>query len=687
MENEILKLKNVISEYEEIIEETHMQINVAKQRYSKDIDEMLDITESLEHKINMLETSKLKPYFARIDFKDKNEKLDECYIGKVGVSNNDNEIITVDWRAPISSLYYDSNLGECSYDSPDGKIDGELLLKRQYDIENGILNGYNDVDIVSQDEILKNYLDVNADTRLKNIVASIQGEQNKIIREKLEKNIVIQGCAGSGKTTVALHRIAYLVYNNRNKIKNKDYLIIGPNKFFVNYISSILPDLDVNGVKQYSFIELAKDFINEEFEVIDTPDNESTFYKTSFNYKKVIDKYIDDLLNQVIPDKDLILYDFTIINRNEILKIYNDITEYTCIKNKVEKTISLIEKEVERKRESLILKSNNYIDKLFNNETNEKIKKELVKKRIDLKNEIENSCHNILKTYFKIVNDKVINVYKNLLTNIDKYEQNETILNYFKRDLSLINKKKIEYEDLAALMYLKYKIDGSNNYNNYKQVVIDEAQDYNEFVFYTLRVIFKNAFFSIFGDLAQSIYPYRSIEDWNLINDKVMNIEIEYLEKSYRTSIEIMNEANKINRYLGYREAIPVIRHGEVPKYINDTSNDNLLKLINSLKDEGYKTIAVISKNDKESNEIYEYLKDKIEINNINSNSSEYKGGICTITSTLCKGLEFDAVIISNVSSFDFDNRNDMKLLYVSMTRALHKMYLLYDGKLNEILT
>jgi len=690
METERKKLDYVIDEYRNLIEETKMQINVVKQNYKHDIESMLKITNELENKIKSLEKGILKPYFARIDFKAEDEENNNvCYIGKLGVINNDDKIITVDWRAPISSLYYDSNIGKCSYVAPVGEIQGELLLKRKYNIENSNLISFNDVDIVSNDEILKPYLDVNSDNRLKNIVASIQSEQNQIIRRKMDKNIIVQGVAGSGKTTVALHRIAYLVYNNRKLIEPSQYMVIGPNKFFINYISSVLPDLDVNGVKQFDFIELAKEFISEEFIVIDNDDNESTYYKTSLKYKDIIDSYVNDLNNKIVPDMDLNMYGFSIMKKEHISDIYNNIEDrYQSIISKVERCILLLEKEISENAEKLILKANKYIDELYESEKSSSRKKELIKQREEIKKEIKNNYHNLLKKYFNIVNDKILYLYSNLLDNISKYIDNELILNYLKIDSKLIKNKKIEYEDLAALMYLKYKINGNENYINYRHVVIDESQDYNEFIFYTFKNIFKKATFSIFGDLAQSIYPYRSIENWNIIKEKIMDLDILNLSKSYRTSIEIMNEANKINKFLNLNEAVPVIRHGSKPEYYKIENNEFILNKVYELIKNGNKTIAIISKYEKDSNDIYNYLNDKIDITNINDSSNEYNGGICTITSSLCKGLEFDAVIINKADEeiFDSNNRTDMKLLYVSMTRPLHQLIITYRNKLSIVL-
>lgn len=328
-----------------------------------------------------------------------------------------------------------------------------MLLKRQYEIENSKLISYNDVDTVSNDEILKPYLNVNSDNRLKNIVSSIQSEQNKIIREKINKNIVIQGVAGSGKTTVALHRIAYLAYNYKDIIKSDQYIIIGPNKFFINYISNVLPELDVNNVKQLDYTELVREILNENFNVINNSDNEATYYKTSLMYKEVIDNYVNDLDKIVVPDYDLTMYGYKILDKDYIKKIYDTI-QADYLNLKVEKCIILLEKELSKIKESLIISSNKHIDVLFEKEENENKKKILIKQRQQIKDEIESSCDNIFKKYFNVVNDKILNLYSDLLKNINKYVDNNLILNYLNDDYNLLQKKKLKYDDLTALIYL-----------------------------------------------------------------------------------------------------------------------------------------------------------------------------------------------------------------------------------------
>lgn len=642
MNEELTYLKYTIDKYNEVIDDSNLKLNNLRELYKYDYDAMLEEKFRLENEINSIEKAKKNPYFARIDFKSKNN-FDKCYIGKKGVSDYDNNVITVDWRAPISSLYYDSNIGECEYKAPEGIIKGNLLLKRQYTIENSKLINFNDVDTVSNDDLLKPYLSVSADNRLKNIVSTIQSEQNKIIRESMGKNLVIQGVAGSGKTTVALHRIAYLVYNNRDLFKPSDYMVIGPNKFFVSYISGILPDLDVNGVTQNTLDELFLNYIKENFKINNSLDvikekDEVAHYKVSMDMKKTIDEYFQTL--KLLPDEDFIVEGIKVLNKNFIKTTYDEINKNTfkSIKARINRLILLLEK---------------YINENFSNISKKYIKKEISQKTIE---NFKNNINNYLKKYFDVLNKKPKTIYVEILKKLDF-------------DYDNIVKNKINIEDIPSLIYIKYKLSGSSEFDNYKHIVIDEAQDYGEFTFYTLNKIFRNSSFSIYGDLAQSLYSYRSVDNWDCLENIFKNFEILKLSKSYRTTIEIMEEANKINVLLNLDKAIPVIRHGEKVDYTNKKVIDLIIELKNK-----YKTVAIITKTQNETNDLYEELKDQIDINLINSSNLNYNSNINILPSYLSKGLEFDSVIIVGKEKFKEENSLDMKLLYVSMTRALHKL-------------
>lgn len=644
MEEELKNLKYTLEKYNEVIEDSNLKLKNLRELYKNNYEAMLEEKFKLENSIKSIEKARKTPYFARIDFK-SNEHFDKCYIGKRGVIDYDNNIITVDWRAPISSLYYDSNVGLCEYQAPDGVIKGELLLKRQYTIENSKLINFNDVDTVSNDELLKSYLNVNADNRLKNIVSTIQSEQNKIIREDLNKNIVIQGVAGSGKTTVALHRIAYLAYNNKELYKPSDYMVIGPNKFFVTYISNILPDLDVNGVCQNTLEELFENYINEHYKInncldIIKEEDKTSKYKVSMKMQRKISQYFDNLI--ILPSKDFVVENIKILGEKFIKNTYDDIN----------KTIF---KSIKSQMERLILILNKYI-----NDNIEEISKRFINNKIEQK-KIDNFKQNInsyLKKYFNILNKNPKDIYIEILAELNFDSKN-------------IKNNIINIEDITPLMYIKHKLSGSSELINYKHIVVDEAQDYGEFTFYTLNEIFENATFSIFGDLAQGLYPYRSLTNWEEISSFYKNFEILKLNKSYRTTIEIMEEANKINEILNLTKAVPVIRHGERVEYYSE----NINKLLEKIKIK-YKTIAIITKNMEDSINLYNELNSK-EISLITSDNLNYDYKITILPSYLSKGLEFDAVILLHESKYNKNNILDMKLLYVSMTRALHKLYII----------
>lgn len=699
-------LEDTLEKFEEAIESTELRLEAIPRMHADNPRLMDSLLRQYGNRLEMLKRTENKPYFARINFRNNEDGImEECYIGKVGVYDEDNNLITVDWRAPISSMYYDSNVGVASYLAPEGVIEGELLVKRQYDIEDKVLKGFQDVDTVSNDEMLKPYLGVSADNRLKNIVSTIQAEQNDIIREKLYKNLIIQGVAGSGKTTVALHRIAYLVYNNIDNVKPEQYLVIGPNKFFVNYISGVLPDLDVNNVSQLTYDEVLHDLIKEDFELvsdeeklvksIENPDK--LFFerlRVSMVFKNALDKFLTDFDSKVVPTTDFTIKGYKILPQKLIKQIYDDIKSsdiisYDVLAIKIERACLLVGKYIEENMEEILSSVRGQYSKKIDNLSQKEILKE--RKNIEfVEKELRNNCNQSLKKYFK-GSPKILTLYMNFLKDINKYitidEYN--ITSSSKKVLADIKNKRIEFEDLASLIYLYYRIYGSKDFANYRHAVVDEAQDFGEFNFYVLKQLMPKCTFSIFGDLAQSIYGYRGIENWEKVIDTTFEgkCDMKYLKKSYRTTTEIMNSANNLTSYIGLTPAEPVIRHGVDVEYIEIDNNkiDTILSLITSYLEKGYESIAIIAKDAKEAEKINQELKELgINAHNITDSNTEYKGGLCTITSYLAKGLEFDGVIITDASETKYSSTKpiDMKLLYVAMTRSLHELNVLYEDEL-----
>lgn len=706
LEYEREKLKKVEEELEEIQEGEEQILATLPKKYGNNPVLLSNLMSSTATKITNIAKIKEKPYFARLDFKeDKKDNKDKLYIGKIGVIDLDGKIVITDWRAPVATLYYDSNLGKVEYNAPEGSIKGELSLKRQIIIKNKEVQDIFDVDSVSDDELLKPYLGANADNRLKNIVASIQGEQNYIIRKDIEKNLIVQGVAGSGKTTVALHRIAYLMYNNSTKFKPNQFMVIGPNKFFINYISNVLPDLDASNAVQVTFEELASNFVKEKLvfedatkklsDIIDGKEDKNYLkFKSSMKYKKILDKYLNTLKNNLISDTGLVINNVKILSKEDVMNVFNE-TIGTSISERLEMAAKIIANRI--KNDQNIYK--NIKDQMLileKAESNFENKRKIAKKELDMLKELTSTgFEKQLKKYVSISNLKVLNIYKEFVENVDKYTSNidNVDIEKMKKDtLDSLKAKVIENEDIAAIMYIKYVLFGNEEYRNFKCVIVDEAQDFGKFSYYMLKTLLNNAVFSIFGDMAQGIYSYRSIDDWNEIMGIFNGAEFLRLEKSYRTSIEIMNEANKISQAMELGKAIPVIRNAGPTiksKVEKNKQQDYIVSRVKEYLDMGFKSIAVVYKNQKNMINLNKKFKENnIESEIIYKDQEKYNGGVCIVTSYLSKGLEFDVVIIADAedTNYDLNSKLDMKLLYVAMTRALHKLEFVYDKNICKYL-
>lgn len=677
-----------------------------------DREELWKIADMKKIHIRNLKTSVNKPYFARIDFtSDEDGKVSTVYIGKNGVIKN-TDIIVTDWRAPISSLYYDAEIGRCSFEAPNGTISGNMSLKRQFEIELGELQEYFDVDLVSNDELLQKYLNSNNDARLKSIVSTIQKEQNDVIRKKISDNIIIQGVAGSGKTTVALHRIAYLVYNYMKTIKQNQYLVIGPNPVFLKYIKSVLPDLDVSSVEQCTFEQFAQKYIDENIsvnssdkKVIDNIEGKNNSdvdkFKCSIKYKKMIDKFLK-IYFYSITSKSLMLGNFEVIPQNIMREIFEGTEEVYSkdLNNKIEITIDRLCKYIENNYDFITSRYNNYSFELFKNVQTDEEKNKMRNMFSKDRAELSKNCRSILRKYFNKSKVSTIKLYKLFISSINDYDiYNYNNISELKRKTQKnIKNNSYDFEDLSALIYIKTALGLNKNYERIKHTVIDEAQDLGEFNFYVLKESLPASTFSIFGDLAQSIYDYRGINNWNEVNEVMFsgNGEIVNFNKSYRTTAEIMESADDVLDSIGLSRSDMVVRHGNPVQVseIEDANNipEYIAEKICEYKEKGYKTIAVISKTDLLSNYINKALKMfGINIPNVTANDDliDEKFRVCTISNQLAKGLEFDAVILNNANEEIYSSNSslDMKLLYVALTRALHELDIVYSGTITKPLS
>ena len=700
-------LRETIAIIKEILQNEQMSLEKLYSEYLGSREELWSIADRKKIHIHNLESSLDTPYFARIDFTfEKDGKLQTIYIGKNGIMQN-TDIIVTDWRAPISSLYYDSEVGHCSFTSPEGEVSGNLELKRQYEINSGNLISYYDVDLVSTDALLQKYLNSNNDSRLKSIVSTIQKEQNEVIRRNLFDNLIIQGVAGSGKTTVALHRIAYLVYNYRDSIKQNQYLVIGPNPIFIKYISSVLPELDVSSVKQCTFEGFAQNYIDEEIN-INSPDkkvtqsiagkidNDIDKFKSSMNYKTMLDQFLQVYFYSITA-KDFTLDDFTVLNSQKVKEVFDSTYTSTHISlaSRIELTIEKLSRIIEDNIDSITTAFTDYTFQAFANLQDPKEEEKMRKKIVKNREELHKFCKSSLRKYFAKAKIDATKLYKLFISSIENYDIfNYKYLKTLKKDtMQNIKKGCYDFEDLASLVYLQQVIAPNSEYSKIRHAVVDEAQDLGEFNFFVLKSTLPSSTFSIFGDLAQSIYDYRGIDNWNTVNNLMFNNQgtIFDFKKSYRTTSEIMEVADAVAEGIGMIRSDLVVRHGKeveftpleqqnIPSYIAGK--------IKEYKEKGYKTIAIISKTNLLSCYINDDLAELgVNIPNItlNDDLSDDNNKVCTISNQLAKGLEFDAVIINDASEniYASSSNLDMKLLYVAITRALHELDIVYSGELS----
>lgn len=709
LENEKEKLKQTIEIINEVLDEEKFNLQSLFDNFIGSRDDLWKIADNKKIHISNLETSLDKPYFARIDFTSEDDgRTSTVYIGKNGVTKNA-DIVVTDWRAPISSLYYDSEIGKCSYESPSGAVHGNMFLKRQYEIENGELEEYFDVDLVSQDGLLQKYLNSNNDSRLKSIVSTIQKEQNAVIRKNLSDNIIIQGVAGSGKTTVALHRIAYLVYNYIKTIKQGQYLVIGPNPVFLKYIKSVLPELDVNGVLQCTYEEFVRKYIEEDITInpsdkklVDSISGKRNFdidkFKCSMKYQRMLERFMQTYFHSITA-KPLMLGDFEVLSSKVITEEFKNfegnITDN--LNSKIESAIERLCRYISSNYDSIVKKYSDYSYNIFSKATSEDEKNKLRSIFAKDRAELSKSCRTILRKYFnksKIDTTKFYKLFVNSINDFNIYNFDK-INELKKQTMKKLKDNSYDFEDLASLLYIKRLIDPNKKFEKMRHVVVDEAQDLGEFNFFALKSILPSATFSIFGDLAQSIYDYRGVDSWDEVNMSMFDSKAEVIDfnKSYRTTAEIMNVADDIAESIGLGRSDLVIRHGE-DVTISEVDTDNeipqyIANKIIEYKSKGYKTIAVISKTDLLSNYINDDLTAlgiKIPNVTVNDDLSDEKFSVCTISNQLSKGLEFDAVIINNASEKIYSSNNslDMKLLYVAVTRALHELDIVYSDSLTK---
>ncbi|MDF2532308.1 MAG: helicase [Clostridia bacterium] len=662
-------------------------------------------SEQIKKLERMLET----PYFARIDFiYDEFDDKEKIYIGMSSLIDNDTmDILIYDWRAPISSMFYEYELGEASFNVDKKSIKGKVELKRQYKIFHSKLVYMFDSSIKIDDEILQEILSKSADDKMKNIVISIQKEQNKIIRDEDTRVLIVQGAAGSGKTSIALHRIAYLLYRQKDEgLKSKNVAIFSPNQIFNDYISDVLPELGEENVHQTTFYEYARSCIIPEIKLESVHEQmdfmlsynkdsqayklrkHSIAYKSSLEFLQVLENYLTLLNDHYEGFMDIRFNNALVISKEDLEKLYNnDYKHFTPIKRlqKIRDRVNYLLRPLTGPRlKELAKQLEEGEEKEFNIK---QVSRALLHNELkELRGKLEAMTEiNTYKLFIRLFEDK--RFFERLSGKLDSKEA-IALLEY---TTAYLNNNRLYYEDIAPYLYFKGMLEGTLHIADIRHVVIDEAQDYSYLQYQIIKRLFKYASFTILGDVNQAINSYMRTSDYHEASEIFADYgaNIMTLNKSYRSTKEIWQLSEHVLASCSNKQ--PINRSGEKPQlvHINNKNemNQYVVKKLQKLSEQGMKSIAVICKTAKQCEEVHRSIKKDLKmVNLITSESARLTAGTCIIPCYLSKGLEFDAVIIYDASKDSYEGEEQRKLMYTMCTRALHRLIILYHGEPTTLL-
>ncbi|WP_068779821.1 HelD family protein [Paenibacillus sp. GM2] len=655
---------------------------------------------SREGQRQKLMQSAQEPYFGRLDFEETGREFMPLYIGKAGVSDAvGKQPMVIDWRAPVASLFYSFTGGEsASYEAPEGVIEGKVSLKRNIVIRQRklerVVDTFNenaDTPGVS-DEFLVYRLGENKDNRLRDIVSTIQAEQDQIIRALKNTALIIQGVAGSGKTTVALHRLAYLLYQYKEQIRAERMVIFAPNLMFIDYISEVLPELGVGDIQQRTFTDWAAKVIG----LATAPEDGSAGlmrwfddqarrqemraeqvypgrYKGSMEFKHLLDNYLLRIEAECVPQVDFEPWDGNRLSRAEIMGWFEGEYKYYPVARRKERVLARIhrwvEMELKKSPSAAALK--------------DRKKKAQQREKAYAKKWPELDAFQLYRNLFQVKKNADFTV-EDLQAQIPAAVWKET------KD-SLKNGT-VQEDDLAALLYLFAGVNELDSSLTFDHIVIDEAQDFSPFQVVVLDRFVKGHSFTILGDLSQGIHYYKGIDDWQEMQELFAQEETAYyaLTRSYRSTMEIIEYANEILKHGVGTDllAVPVFRSGDPVRLEHASSEEGKLGLIKQaltkVLNGEYRTTAILTRTLDEAKRMYETLASVgLAANLIDGDKTQYAGGISVLPVYLSKGLEFDAVIVTDVDAQHY-GAQDAKLLYVGCTRALHELWLLYGDQIPE---
>lgn len=605
------------------------------------------------------ERARKKPYFGRIDFYDEDLKKDEAfYIGRVGISENITGKVVIDWRAPVASVYYENALGRCTYSVKNEKTyEIDLHRKRTYEIEDDQLKDFYDSDVVANDELLTKYLAKNKKAVLGEIIATIQQEQNAVIRKSPKQNVIVQGGAGSGKTTVAMHRISYILYNYAEEFRPEDFYIIGSNRILLNYITGVLPDLDVYGIRQMTMEQLFTRLLYEDWD-----EKEMTYHalgktsqaaaiKGSLFWFQNLEAYCNKLEEDVIDAHDIFLGNKLLLEEQAI-RAFVEENPQTSVQNKI---------------------------LMLNRRLMAKIENEITGKEIAYTPEEKRTIQRNFRFYFGPKEWKL-----SIFTLYREFLEEQKLRGY------QVECPENDYDvyDLAALAYLYKRVKETEEIREASHIVIDEAQDFGMMAYSVLKYCVRGCTYTIMGDVSQNIYYGYGLNDWETLRKLILTgpyDTFELLKKSYRNTIEISDFAMKILHHGNFPiyPVKPIIRHGKevsMEQYADEKELYGAVgEHIERWKKEGLETIAIVCRDEKEAKKAARKLGKKVTLLGDEKEQHNFGSGAMVLPVAYTKGLEFDAVLLLDPSEKKYPyNDANVKLLYVAATRALHELSVCY---------
>ncbi|MCI8443226.1 MAG: ATP-binding domain-containing protein [Provencibacterium sp.] len=603
--------------------------------------------------LRALYRQKDSPYFGRIDFTIERD-TEVCYIGIHSLTDPDSsDILVYDWRAPISSLYYNFELGPAHFSAPAGEVHGEITGKYQYKITGGCLQYMFDSHITIQDEILQRELSANASERTKSIIATIQREQNRIIRAGGDKTLIVQGAAGSGKSSIALHRVAFLLYRYRDSLKSSNILIISPGRLFSGYIAGILPELGEENILEMSLMELAKkllgpalslqprfaylDHLLGEWESVSPEAAESIRFKASAGFVRLLEEYIAERADEVFCPQDFSFREAE-ISREKLNFLYREQYARFAPIERMQKVREFVWERVTDCAAGKPVK---------------KAEREQIEAALDSWQQ----AGELIEEYNRFLH----------ALSLQGYPTGEEVCG------------PVLFEDVFPLLLFKLCFFGKPDYRFVRHLLVDEMQDYTPAQYEILNLLFDCPK-TILGDLEQVIDPLSSAGSLEALQNIYQNKGICLtLKTSYRSTWEITETAKSI---LGGADFSAAGRHGPKPVLTLCTGEEQqlLLEDLLVLQREGYSSVAVICKTAQEAAGLYACLQPRADIRLLLSPDEGYLQGHVVTTCPAAKGLEFDCVLIPGCSPERYSEPFGRRLLYVAATRALHRLYFYCTG-------